>query len=72
MKKNLIGSALLALDAELVLYSSCEWTEKRESRLKQRNFDLILFFESACVKENRKLPQTHRAYPAPISHSRLI
>jgi hypothetical protein len=56
MKKNLIGSALLALDAELVLYRNCEWTEKRESRLKQRNFDLILFFESACVKENRKLP----------------
>jgi hypothetical protein len=46
----------MALDAELVLYRNCEWTEKRESRLKQRNFDLILFFESACVKENRKLP----------------
>ena len=65
MKKNLIGSAQLALDAELVLYSSCEWTEKRESRLKQRNFDLILFFESACVKENRKLP------PNPTSLTRL-
>jgi hypothetical protein len=56
MRKNLIGSALLALDAELVLYRNCEWTEMRESRLKQRNFELILFFESACVKENRKLP----------------
>jgi hypothetical protein len=56
MRKNLIGSALLALDAELVLYRNCEWTEMRESRLKQRNFDLILFFENACVKENRKLP----------------
>jgi len=28
----------------------------RESRLKQRNFELILFFESARVKENRELP----------------
>ena len=55
MKKNLIGSALLALDAELVPKRNFEWIEKRKFRLKQRNLELILFFESPCVKENRKL-----------------
>jgi len=44
----------LALDAELVLKRNYEWTEKRESRLKQRNLALILFLMSACVKGNRK------------------
>jgi len=38
-KKNLLGSALLALDAELVLKRNCEWTLKRESRPKRRNHD---------------------------------
>jgi hypothetical protein len=45
----------MALDAELVLYRNFEWTEKREFRPKQRNREVILFFESAGVKDNRKL-----------------
>jgi hypothetical protein len=45
----------MALDAELVLYRNFEWTEKREFRPKQRNLEVILFFESARVKDNRKL-----------------
>jgi hypothetical protein len=55
MQKNLIGSALLALDAELVLKRNREWTEKRESRLKQRNHELIVFFADRCVKDIRKI-----------------
>src|ERR1035438_4274329 len=54
-RENLIGSVRLALDAELVCYRNCEWTEKREPRLKQRNFDMMPFLASACVKENRTL-----------------
>jgi|HubBroStandDraft_2_1064218.scaffolds.fasta_scaffold963730_2 hypothetical protein len=55
MQKNLIGSALLALDAELVLKRNREWTEKRESRLKQRNHELIVFFADTRVKDIRKI-----------------
>jgi hypothetical protein len=50
-----MGSTLLALGAELVLYRNCNWTEEREFRLKQRNHELILFLMETCVKVNRKL-----------------
>jgi hypothetical protein len=52
--KNLIGSALLALGAELVLIKNCEWNERRESRPKRRNLELIVFFEKECVKDIRE------------------
>ena len=45
----------MALDAELVLKRNCEWTEKRESRLKQRNLELIVFFAATTVKDIRKI-----------------
>jgi hypothetical protein len=45
----------LALDAKLVLYRNRKWTEKREFRLKQRNLDVILFFEGRCVKDIPKI-----------------
>ena len=45
----------MALDAELVLKRNREWTEKRESRLKQRNHELIVFFADTSVKDIRKI-----------------
>ena len=33
---------------------------KREFRLKQRNLELILFFESTCVKDIRKILLSRR------------
>jgi|ERR1700676_916987 len=45
----------MALDAELVLYRNCEWTEKREFRPKQRNRRLIVFFADTSVKDIRKI-----------------
>jgi hypothetical protein len=52
---NLRVSFLLALDAELSLYRNCIQTMKWESRLGWRNLDMILFFQSVHVKENRKI-----------------
>jgi hypothetical protein len=54
MIKNLIGSALLALGAELVLKRNCEWNERWESRPKRRDLELIVFFERECVKDIRE------------------
>ncbi len=48
-----MGSVLLALDAVLGLYRNYVWTTKRESRLKRRNLDMILFRYSVGVKDNR-------------------
>lgn len=45
----------MALDTELVLYRKYEWTEKRESRCRQRNLEMILFLGRAGVKANQKL-----------------
>jgi hypothetical protein len=45
----------LALDAELVLKRNREWTEKRESRLEQRNHELIVFFADTRVKDIREI-----------------
>jgi hypothetical protein len=53
-KKNLIGSALLALGAKLVPKRNCEWNERWESRPKRRNLELILFFERESVKDIRE------------------
>jgi hypothetical protein len=45
----------LALDAELSCRRNCPWTRKRESRLKGRNFKMILFLADVRVNENRKI-----------------
>ena len=37
------------------LKRNCIWTEKREARLKQRNFNMSLFLSNGSVKDNRKI-----------------
>ncbi len=60
-----MGSVLLALDAVLGLYRNYVWTTKRESRLKRRNFDMILFRYSVGVKDNRSfLSHNRNSLPA--------
>jgi len=65
IKKNLLGSALLALDAELVLNGNCKWTDKREFRRKQRNLEMILSLGGAPVKANQKISFERKRIKAP-------
>ncbi len=47
-------TVLLALDAELNCKRNCPWSTERESRLKGRNFDMIVFLADVRVKVNRR------------------
>ena len=47
-------TALLALDAELNCQRNCPWSAERESRLKRRNYDMIVFLAGLRVKVNRE------------------
>src|SRR2546427_12432570 len=47
-------TALLALDAELNCQRNCPWSAERESRLKQQNYDMLVFLAGLRVKVNRE------------------
>ena len=61
-----MGSVLLALDAVLGLYRNYVWTTKRESRLKRRNFDMILFrYKCGCQGRSKTfLSHNRNSLPA--------
>src|SRR5882724_7876014 len=61
-------TALLALDAELRCSRNCARTRERESRLKRRNLDMMLFLGDVRVKENRGILLCKRSSGEPRTY----